>query len=193
METFRLNIKNMVCPRCIMAVEETLRDLGIAFTEVKLGEVNLTKELGTEELLVLETKLKQLGFELLNDKNLQLVERIKNEIIQLVHYQDNPDKMGHLSKQLPSLIGQSYTSLSKLFSESEGITIERYLILQKIERAKELLSYGELNVSEIALQLNYSSSQHFSRQFSGIVGFSPTVYAKNEKKDRSPIHRIHKD
>jgi len=183
----------MVCPRCIMAVEGVLHDLGIAFSEVKLGEVILKKQLSSEVLQILESNLRQLGFELLKDKNSQSVERIKNVIIQLVHHQDDPDKMGHLSEQLPLLIGQTYSSLSKLFSEAEGITIEKYLILQKIERAKELLCYGELNVSEIAIQLNYSSSQHFSRQFRSIVGVSPTVYVKNKKRERNSIHKIRKD
>ena len=180
----------MVCPRCISAVETTLTELNIRFSKVHLGEVYLIKSLSDEQKLNLKSKLQKQGFELLGDKKNMLLEKIKNTIIHIVHHQNDPHKIGNLSSQLPELIGHSYPYLSSLFSEKEGITLERYLILQKIEKAKELLSYSELNVSEISYQLNYSSSQHLSRQFKSVTGMSPSDFIKQKKTKRKPLDNV---
>lgn len=180
----------MVCPRCIKAVETTLSKMNIVYSDIKLGEVNLNKPLSPIDKNILSGNLETQGFELLDDKKSQLIEKIKNTIIQIVHHQEDPHKIGHLSDQLPHLLGYSYSYLSSFFSEMEGITIEKYLILQKIEKAKELLSYSELNVSEISYQLNYSSSQHLSRQFKSITGMSPSEFSKEKSTERKPLNDI---
>lgn len=190
MEQCRINIKNMVCPRCIMAVKTVLEKLNLHYIDVELGSVKLKNALNEEQILKLQMALEEIGFELLSDKKTQLIEQIKNEIIKIVHHQEQPEKIGHLTDYLPEIIGHNYASLSKLFSEIEGHTIEKYLILQKIEKAKELLLYQELNISEIAYQLNYSSSQHFSRQFKSITGLTPSEFGKNKNIGRSPINEI---
>jgi AraC-like DNA-binding protein len=190
MSNTTIHIKNMVCPRCIKAVETTLTRFRISYSEVKLGEVILNKNLGSDERNELSENLKNQGFEMLDDKKSQLIEKIKNSIIEIVHHQDDPHKIGHLSDQLPRLLGHSYSYLSSFFSEMEGITIEKYLILQKIEKAKELLSYSEMNVSEISYQLNYSSSQHLSRQFKSITGMSPSEFSKEKSTERKPLTDI---
>lgn len=173
-----------------MAVQGILNELNIQYIEVELGYVNIVKSLSDIKLSEFKRKLEDLGFEILNDKRMKLIEQIKNEIIRWVHHQENEDPIGNLTQHLPNAIGQSYSSLSKLFSEIEGLTIEKYLILQKIEKAKELLFYEELSVSEIAYQLNYSSSQHFSRQFKSITGLTPSEFSKNKKIGRNPISEL---
>jgi len=190
MKQFRINIKNMVCPRCIMAVKTVLEKLNLHYIEVELGSVILENAINEEETWKLKMALEEIGFELLNDKKAQLIEQIKNSIIKIVHHQDHPEQMGHLTVHLPKIIGHSYSSLSKLFSDIEGTTIEKYLILQKIEKAKELLFYEELSISEIAYQLNYSSSQHFSKQFKSITGLTPSEFSNNKKIGRNPINEI---
>ncbi|WP_321317593.1 AraC family transcriptional regulator [Labilibaculum sp.] len=190
MEQNRIHIKNMVCPRCIAAVEMVLKKLNLNFIEIDLGTVVLERSLAESEKQKLKVDLEAIGFELLNDKKAQLIEQVKSEIIKIVHYQEQAIQVGNLTDHLQKTIGHSYASLSKLFSEFEGKTIEKYLILQKIERAKELLFYEELSISEIAYQLNYSSSQHFSRQFKSITGLTPTEFGKNKKAGRRPINEI---
>jgi AraC-like DNA-binding protein len=171
-------------------VEGILGELEIEFDSVSLGEVRLKKVLSDDDLAAIETRLVQLGFELLNDRKLQVVEKIKNTIVQIVHHQDDPQKIGHLSEQLPEMLNLNYSLLSKLFSEQEGITIEKYFILQKIEKAKELLKYNEMNITEISDRLNYSSSQHFSRQFKSVTGMSPSEFIKQRESHRKPLDNI---
>jgi len=173
-----------------MAVQEILNDLNIQYIEVKLGYVNFPKSLTELETLKFKDKLEELGFELLNDKRMKLIEQIKNEIIKIVHHHEKAEQIGNLTQHLPNVIGHSYSSLSKLFSEIEGTTIEKYVILQKIEKAKELIFYAELSISEIAYQLNYSSSQHFSRQFKSITGLTPSEFSKKKKIGRNPISEV---
>jgi AraC-like DNA-binding protein len=185
-----IHIKNMVCPRCIKAVETTLNSQNMGYSHIKLGEVFLLKPLNSDEEEILRKNLEFQGFELLSDKKSQLIEKIKNTIVNMVHHQNDPDKIGHLKNQLPEILGHSYSYLSNLFSEIEGITIEKYLILQKIEKAKELFTYNQLNVNEISYQLNYSSSQHFSRQFKLITGMSPSDFMKKKSPIRKPLNEI---
>lgn len=186
----KLYIKGMVCPRCISAVEAELNKLNIGFTTVKLGEVMLSAGINTELVEKFSYAISTQGFELLSNKKAQLVMRIKNAIINIVHHQNDPEKIGKLSELLPELFGQNYTSLSSLFKDVEGKTLEKYFILQKIEKAKELLVYQELNISEIAHQLNYSSSQHLSLQFKNVTGMSPSEFTKSTKISRRSLSDI---
>lgn len=183
-------IKNMVCPRCIATVKEILHLLNTSYKQVSLGEVVLEKIPSEELLISFSDELIRHGFTLLNDRKTIMVNKIKSVIIDMVHYNTDPSQIGHLSKNLPLQLGVNYTSLSTIFSEIEGQTIEQYLINQKIERAKELLSYNELTVSEIAYALNYTDSHHFSRQFKAKTSFSPTQYRKNNAAERQSLDSV---
>jgi len=174
-------IKNMVCDRCILVVRQELEKAGIPPLRVELGKAEVTRELRDEERKQLAKRLEDLGFSLLEDKRKMLVERIKNLLIELVHRKDNELKV-NLSSYISSELHQDYSSLSKLFSEAEATTIEQYYIAQKIERVKELLSYDELTLSEIALQLNYSSAAHLSSQFRKVTGVSPREFRSRAER-----------
>lgn len=179
----------MVCARCEMAVKTELDKMEISFSSVKLGEVELQKELAEIQKKDFEKNLKQLGFELLDDKVSQIIEQIKNRIIELVYYSNEQPKV-NLSTFLADDLHQDYSVLSKLFSENEAVTIEHYFIAQKIERVKELLVYDELTLSEIAYQLNYSNVAHLSNQFKKTIGITPTQFKKLKDKTRIQIDAL---
>ena len=160
----RIHIKNMVCPRCVMAVKELLNQLDFPVISVELGKAIVGRTPDGWEMTQLRERLQVIGFELIDDKRLQVVEQIKDSIIELVHYRDNDLKV-NLSDYLADKCHSDYSHLSKLFSEVCGVTIEKYFIAQKIERVKELLLYDELSLNEIALLMNYSSTAHLSSQF----------------------------
>lgn len=185
----KLFIKNMVCNRCIMVVEDELKKLSIRVTEVKLGEVEIESPLSSAQSTALNDNLKALGFEILDDKKNRIIEQIKNHIIQLVHYQNNQSKL-NLSDFLSHELNLDYNYLSALFSEIEGTTIEKYFILQKIEKVKELLAYNELSLSEIADQLNYSSVAYLSNQFKKITGLSPSDFKKTSSNKRNALDKL---
>ncbi|PXV69044.1 AraC-like DNA-binding protein [Dysgonomonas alginatilytica] len=170
----KLYIKNMVCPRCIMAVENTLNQLNIISLDVRLGEVVLANEIDKNQLSILRKELSNLGFELLDDSQQQLIEQIKAIAIKHVHYNDEQNL--NISELLVSELHRDYSYLSKLFSTTEGITIEHFVILQKIERVKELLTYDLQTLSEIADELGYSSVAHLSAQFKKVTGLTPTRF-----------------
>ena len=176
----------MVCRRCKMAVLSELEKLGIKPLLVELGEIELADQISDNEKSILSTRLQLLGFELIDDKKSQIIERIKTLIIDLVHNRDN-DLKTNLSVFIAADLGQDYSALSNLFSEVEGTTIEQYFISQKIERVKELLMYNELSLSEIAWQLNYSSVAHLSKQFKKITGLTPTFYKQLKDRKRRQI------
>lgn len=178
----KLNIKNMVCPRCVMAVEKILGDLNLKANYVSLGEVELTKKLTAPEVNQLALKLKEVGFELLDDENAQIIEKIKNLLIQEV--QEPIESHFGVRKYITSHIFKDYSFLSKLFSEVEGITIDQYFILQKIEKVKELILYDQIRLGEIAITLGYSNSQHLSAQFKKFTGMTPTRF-----KSLGHLHR----
>lgn len=185
----KLYIKNMVCGRCEMAVKSELEKMELPVISIKLGEIELSRELAQDETEKLANNLKSLGFELLEDEMSKTIEQIKNLVIDLVHYRNEKIKV-NLSTYLSEDLRQDYSALSKLFSESEGITIEHYFIAQKIEKAKELLVYGELTLSEIAVQLNYSNVAHLSNQFKKVTGFTPTHFKKLEENTRKQIDSL---
>ena len=184
-----LYIKNMVCDRCIMAVRKLLQRMGIAPQSVELGVVRLVEELTKEQLEMLQKDLLQLGFELLDDKRQQTIDRIKTLIVDLVHYHDNRSEL-NLSDYLAQQLHSEYSSLSKLFSEFTGITIERYFILQRIERVKELIFYDQLSLTEIAYKLNYSSVAYLSSQFKQITGMTPSQFKALKKNMRRGLDTI---
>lgn len=184
-----LFIKNMVCSRCIMAVQQALDKLGLSAENIRLGEVTLKKEPTTAQKAQLETALNTLGFELIDDKKSRLIEKIKNIIIEVVHHQDN-DLKTNLSAVLSSRLHHDYNYLSNLFSEVEGTTIEKYFIHQKIEKVKELLVYDELSLSEIAFQLNYSSVAYLSNQFKKVTGLTPSHFKQIGAEKRKPLDEV---
>lgn len=179
----------MVCGRCEIAVKLEFQQLKLPVVSMKLGEVELSRELVGDERKQLSHNLKSLGFELLEDKSSQIIEQIKNRIIELVHYQRDKLKV-NLSTYLSDDLAQDYSVLSKLFSDVEGITIEHYFIAQKIEKAKELLVYDELSLNEIALTLNYSSVSHLSKQFKKVTGFTPTQFKNDKSSLRKAIDKL---
>lgn len=173
----QIYIKNMVCGRCKQAVRTTLEEVGLHPVQVDLGEVNLQEESISSVKDTLVKKLQSQGFDLLDNKRTQTIEKVKNLITDLVQNKSNNLEM-NLSDYLASELHKDYSYLSNLFSEVEGITIEKYYILQKIEKVKELLFYDELTLSEIAFQLNYSSTAHLSNQFKSVTGSTPTQFKK---------------
>lgn len=184
-----LFIKNMVCNRCIMVVQNELDKFGLDVKNIRLGEVILDKEPTTEEKDKLEKALILLGFELIDDRKSRIIEKIKNSIIDLVHYQDNDTKT-NVSDVLSSKLHHDYNYLSNLFSEVEGTTIEKYFIAQKIEKVKELLVYDELSLSEIAFRLNYSSVGYLSNQFKKVTGLTPSYFKQIREDKRKPLDEI---
>jgi len=179
----------MVCDRCIMVVQSEFEKIGLHPIAIELGEVELLQDWKEEEKEALNNSLKTLGFELLDDKTNIIIERIKNQIVTLVHH-GRMDLKTNLSHYLADHLAQDYNTLSNLFSEVEGITIEHYFITQKIEKAKELLSYNELTLSEIAIRLNYSDVAHLSNQFKKITGMTPTNFKKLKENKRVHIDHL---
>ncbi|MDX9705621.1 MAG: AraC family transcriptional regulator [Weeksellaceae bacterium] len=180
-----LFIKNMVCNRCIMVIQNELTKLGWIIKSIKLGEVTLSKELNPEEKKHLEKILIPLGFELIDDKKSRIIEQIKTLIIDLIH-QQNSELKTNLSELLSNQLHHDYNYLSNLFSEVEGTTIEKYFIAQKIEKVKELLVYDELSLTEIAFRLNYSSVAYLSNQFKKVTGLSPSYFKQIREDKRKP-------
>ena len=175
----------MVCPRCILAVQAELNQLNIPVKHLELGEVETQRDLTDPEVEQLKERLEVLGFEWLADKKNRLVDQVKTAIVQLIY--QKKELKENLSDYLSRLVNKDYTYISNLFSETEGITIEKYFIAQKIERVKELLIYDELSLSEIAFQLNYSSVSHLSTQFKRITGLTPTQFKESGQSMRKPI------
>ena len=185
-----LYIKNMVCDRCIRTVKDELSKLGLDIAGIKLGVVYLKEQPTEEETERAATVLKDNGFVLLRDKQTVIVEKVKAAIVELVHHSEETLIRVNLSEYLSRRFDLSYKHLSSLFSGHENMTIEKYYIFQKIERAKELLEYGEMNLSEIAYSLGYSSVQHFSSQFKKITGLSPSHYNRQGNIGRVTLDSI---
>ncbi len=185
----KLFIKYMVSNRCKMAVKEELKKLSLHFIVVDLGEVEIMEDINEEQRGLLKKALLVSGLELMEDKKAVLIEKIKNIIIQMVHHSGEELKINfseYLSKQLEL----DYTYLSNLFSLVQGTTIEHFIILHKVERIKELIIYDEMNISEIAWEMNYSSVAHLSNQFKKITGLSPSHFRLLKNKRRLPIEEI---
>jgi AraC-like DNA-binding protein len=179
----------MVSERCKMAVKEELKKLGLHFVLVNLGEVEIMETLNSEQRETVKSSLLQSGLELMDDKRAMMIEKIKNAIIEMVHHSDQLIKI-NFSDFLSTKLQYDYTYLSNLFSEVQGTTIEQFIISHKVERIKELIIYGELNITEIAWKLHYSSVAHLSNQFKKVTGLSPSHFKQLKDKRRSPIEEI---
>jgi len=193
----KLYIKNMVSLRCQMVVKSELEKLGINYTNVGLGEVEITGKVSKDQLDSLGAALKLTGLELMVDIKLILVEKIKTIIIELIHYSDGQIKTNlsdflseKLSDFLSEKLNHNYTYLSNLFSEVKGTTIEQFYLANKIEKVKELLVYDELNLTEIAWKLNYSSVSHLSNQFKKTTGLTPSHFKKLKHKRRISLEDL---
>ncbi len=185
----KIYIKNMVCGRCKLIVRNELEKLGLVIRTIELGEVELAAPIDESVKKQVAVQLKSFGFELISDRKSKTIEQIKNLIRSLVHDMNNEMDM-NLSAYLKQQMNTDYNTLSNLFSEVEGITIEKYFILQKIERVKELLMYDEMSLSEIAYALNYSSVAYLSNQFKKITGLTPSHFKNLKKNMRNHIDEL---
>ena len=183
----KLLIKNMVCPRCISAVKDILESEGLTVNSISLGDAEIEGELTDEQRLSLARKLHDIGFELLDDPRSLLVEQIRIAVQQWVRM---PVERPKLSDYLSRHLNKDYSTMSKLFSEVRGITIERFSILHRIEYVKELLCYSQLSTSEIAYRLGYSSPAHLSSQFKQVTGMTPKEFRELEKHNRIPLDAL---
>ncbi|MGL4582499.1 MAG: helix-turn-helix domain-containing protein [Flavobacterium sp.] len=183
-----LHIKNMVCYRCVLVIEQELKKLGILEAKVQLGKVALMYNLSEQTLKSFEERLQSLGFELLVEKQEIIIENIKQLILDIVQ------KDSRLATKLSYLISENlaidYSYASKLFSERESITIEKFYIYQRIERVKEYISYGEMTLLEIANKMYYNDLSHLSKQFKSVMGVSPSQYKKEQNYNRNYIDKI---
>ena len=185
----KIYIKNMVCIRCQMIVKSELEKLGLDYSDVKIGEANIKGSVSAETLEKLDVSLKKAGLELMNSKKSVLVEKISLAIIELVHYTDDQIKV-NLSDYLSDKLNYDYTYLANLFAEVKGTTIEKFYIKHKIEKVKELIIYDELNFSEIAYKMHYSSVAHLSNQFKKITGLTPSHFRKLKIKRRDTLENV---
>lgn len=179
----------MVCIRCQMVVKSELEKLGLKYVNVIIGEANIIGNVTSEQLDQLDVALRKSGLQLMGDKKSILVEKIKNAIIDLVHYRDDQIKI-NLSDYLSEKLNHDYTYLANLFSEVKGITIEKFYLTHKIEKVKELIVYNELNLSEIAYKMHYSSVAHLSNQFKKITGLTPSHFKMLKNKRRDTLENV---
>lgn len=179
----------MVSQRCILAVKAALAHFHFHYVILDLGEVDILEEISNEDMQQLKKILLQSGLELVDDKRFILIERIKNIIIEMIHFSAEAPIINY-SDYISIKLNYDYTYLSNLFSEVKGITIQQYIIINKVEKIKELISYDELNLSEIADKLHYSSAAHLSNQFKKITGLTPSQYKKLKHKNRKPIEEL---
>lgn len=185
----KLFFKNMVSNRCKMHVQSELEKLGLHYSSLNLGEVEIDENITEEQKVRLNAGLKKVGIELIEDKKTILIEKIKTIIIELIHYSDKQIQK-NFSLYLSEKLNYNYTYLANLFSENQGITIEHFLLTHRIERAKELLIYDELNITEIADRLYYSSVAHLSTQFKKITGLTPSEYKHLKIRKRQPLESV---
>ena len=171
----------MLSTRCKMAVKEELKKLGLHFVVVDLGEVDIMEDLTSEQLGQLKIALLNSGLELMDDKRAVLIEKIKNTVIEMVYHSDELIKK-NFSEYISNKLNQDYTILANLFSEVQGTTIEQFIISHKIERIKELIIFDELNITEIAWKMNYSSVAHLSNQFKKVTGLAPSHFKQMKDK-----------
>lgn len=179
----------MVCNRCIMVVKQELENLGLNPIHVSMGEAELSKQPSVKQMQQLNSRLLQLGFEILDDKKQKQIEKIKSLLIKKVQSGDVEEHFS-ISEYLSNALHKDYSYISRLFSEVEGITVEQFFILQKIEKVKEWLVYGELNLSEISFRLGYSSVAHVSAQFKKITGLTPSHFKKLGNPQRKSLDEL---
>jgi AraC-like DNA-binding protein len=179
----------MVCTRCMMVVKSELEKLGLHYIVVNLGEAEIMEDISPEQISLLDIGLKKSGLELMDDKKSILVEKITTAIIELVHYTEEQIKV-NLSDFLSKKLEHDYTYLANLFSEVKGTTIENFYLNHKIEKVKELIVYDELNLTEIAYKLHYSSVAHLSNQFKKMTGLTPSHFKNMKHKRRSALGNV---
>ena len=179
----------MVCIRCKMVVKEELKKLGLHYTTVELGEVEIMEGISVEQHDQFKAGLLRSGLELMDDKKSVLIQKIKNVIIELIHYSEEPLTI-NFSDYLSQKLNHNYTYLANLFSEVQGITIEKFIIAHKIERVKELLVYNELNLTEIAYLMHYSSVAHLSAQFKKVTGLTPSHFKQLRDKRLNMLENL---
>lgn len=179
----------MVSLRCKMMVKEQLKKLGLHFVIVELGEVEILEDITLEQKIALKSGLLKSGLELMDDKKAMMIEKIKNAIIEMVHHTDELPKV-NFSNYLANKLDYDYTYLANLFSETEGTTIEQFILIHKIERVKELIIYNELNLTEIAYKLHYSSVSALSNQFKKITGLTPSFFKSLKHKKRIMLENV---
>lgn len=180
----------MVCDRCIKVVKDEFKTLNIEIDSIELGTVYLKEFIDDAQLSTIKKVLDDNGFELIGDKRSQIIDQIKTLIIEITHYEKRVPEALNISEYISKEVGYDYSYLSNLFSSVEGITIEKYTIKQKIEKAKELLVYDELSLKEISYQLDYSSVQHLSNQFKKITGMTPSYFKKLKETRRKPLDHV---
>lgn len=185
----KLYIKYMVSQRCKMVVKDELLKLGLHATVVDLGMVHIIEDISNEDRESLKVNLLRYGLELLEDKKSILIEQIKGVIVEMIHYADETPKVNY-SDYISEKLNYDYTYLSNVFSEVKGITIQQFIIINKIERVKELLLYDELNLTEISYKLNYSSVAHLSNQFKKVTGLSPSFYKQMKQKRNNNLENF---
>jgi AraC-like DNA-binding protein len=185
----KIFIKNMVCTRCKMVVESALEKLGLHYVSLELGEVETVEDISREQLLQFDRYLRQSGLELIENRKNALVEKVKTAIVELVHYSDEELKV-NLSEYLSEKLHYDYTYLANIFSEVQGISIEKFFINHKIERVKELLVDNELNLKEISFITRYSSVAHLSNQFKKTTGFAPSQFRHLLHKNRVSLENV---
>ncbi len=190
MNSTTLHIRNMVCNRCIKVVQDEFAKLNLDIQDIELGKVNVSPQLSEKKIEDVRKVLDNNGFELIDDKKSKLIDRIKTIIIEKIHYSESGFESINTSEYLAKELGHDYSYLSNLFSSVEGITIEKYIINQKIEKVKELLVYDELTLNEISYQLGYSSVQHLSNQFKKITGLTPSHFKKLKENKRKPLDKV---
>lgn len=185
----KLYIKYMVSLRCKMVVKEALEKLRLHYVILELGTVEVMHDLTEEQRENLRKMLLMSGLELMDDKKAMLIEKIKNIIVEMVHYTDELPKVNY-SDYISEKLGLEYTHISKIFSEVKGITIEQFIIAHKIERVKELLLYDELNLTQISYMMNYSSVSHLSKQFKKVTGLTPSFFKQLKDKKRIALENV---
>ena len=185
----RLTVRNMVCARCVAAVEQIVKDTGLALRNIELGEVELEAAPTPAQLEQLRQGLEAVGFELVDDRDAATIARIKAAIVKLVHHSDEAAPKVKRSELLSNALHREYSSLSSLFTQVEGITIEQFFLLQRLERVKELIRYDELTMSEIAFRTGFSSVAHLSAQFKKLTGMTPSAF-KTMGKGRTALDRV---
>jgi AraC-like DNA-binding protein len=185
----KLYIKYMVSIRCKLLVKAELKNLGLHFVFVDLGEIEIMEDLTADQRGQLKTALAISGLELMDDQKANLIEKIKKVIIEMVHYADELPKIKN-SDYLSEKLNYDYTYLANLFSEVAGLTIEHYIIAHKIERVKELLMYDELNLTQISYKMNYSSVAHLSNQFKKVTGLTPSHFKSLKDKRRQSLEDV---
>ena len=186
-----LYLKNMLCSCCLRLLREHLEKIGLLIREIKLGEVSFSYESEMIDMEKITETINHLGFEIITGRNKILVEEIKKAVIELIHELNNTDSIIRKSDYLVEKLGMTYQTLSKTFSQNEPITLERYIILQKIEKIKEMIDSEEYTLSEIAYMMDYSSVQHLSQQFKQITNLTVSEYKKSDRSFRKPIDDLY--